>query len=72
MIHTVPTAGPDGWQFNGSTGVPTFSPSILFNRGRANPMVPVCHSFITDGKIRFLPDCSHALKGQTVDLGEIT
>lgn len=28
----------------------------------------VCHSFVTDGKIRFLGDCTHALKGQTVDL----
>lgn len=27
-----------------------------------------CHSFITDGKIQFLDDCTHALKGQTVDL----
>jgi len=27
-----------------------------------------CHSFITDGKIRFLPDSTHGLAGQTVDL----
>lgn len=27
-----------------------------------------CHSYITDGQIRFLDDCSHALKGQTVPL----
>jgi hypothetical protein len=27
-----------------------------------------CHSFVKDGKIRFLEDCSHALAGQTVDL----
>lgn len=27
-----------------------------------------CHSFVTDGKIQFLGDCSHALAGQTVDL----
>lgn len=31
----------------------------------------VCHSFVTEGKIRFLQDCSHALAGQTVDLPEI-
>lgn len=30
-----------------------------------------CHSFVTDGRIQFLGDCSHALKGQTVDLPEI-
>ncbi len=29
-----------------------------------------CHSFIEKGKIRFLPDCTHSLAGQTVDLPE--
>ena len=28
----------------------------------------VCHSFVTDGRIQFLDDCTHALAGQTVDL----
>lgn len=31
----------------------------------------VCHSFITDGRIEFLSDCTHALAGQTVGLPEI-
>lgn len=31
----------------------------------------VCHSYITDGKIQFLNDCTHELSGQTVDLPEI-
>ena len=30
-----------------------------------------CHSFVTDGRIQFLADCTHALAGQTVDLPEI-
>lgn len=30
----------------------------------------ICHSFVTDGKIQFLSDCTHALVGQTVDLPE--
>lgn len=30
----------------------------------------ICHSFVTDGRIEFLPDCTHALAGQTVDLPE--
>lgn len=30
----------------------------------------VCHSFVTDGKIRFLGDCTHSLAGQTVELPE--
>lgn len=28
----------------------------------------VCHSFVTDGRIQFLSDCTHALAGQTVEL----
>ncbi len=28
----------------------------------------ICHSFVTDGRIQFLDDCTHELKGQTVDL----
>jgi len=28
----------------------------------------ICHSFVTDGRIQFLSDCTHALAGQTVDL----
>jgi len=27
-----------------------------------------CHSFVTDGKIQFLSDCTHELAGQTVDM----
>jgi hypothetical protein len=27
-----------------------------------------CHSFITDGRIQYLGDCTHDLKGQTIDL----
>lgn len=28
----------------------------------------VCHSFVTDGRIQFLGDCTHALAGKTVGL----
>jgi hypothetical protein len=30
----------------------------------------VCHSFVTEGRIQFLGDCTHALAGQTVLLPE--
>lgn len=30
-----------------------------------------CHSFVRDGKIQFLGDCTHALANQTVDLPEV-
>lgn len=32
------------------------------------PVEEVCHSFVTDGRIQFLGDCTHHLAGQTVDL----
>ncbi|ATE84738.1 ammonia monooxygenase [Sinorhizobium sp. LM21] len=28
----------------------------------------ICHSFVTDGHIRFLGDCTHELAGQTVEI----
>lgn len=31
----------------------------------------VCHSFVRDGQIQFLRDCTHALAGQTVPLPEL-
>lgn len=31
----------------------------------------VCHSFVTDGRIQFLADCTHELAGQTVDLPDL-
>lgn len=30
-----------------------------------------CHSFVTDGRIMFLTDSTHALAGQTVELPEV-
>lgn len=58
----------DTWQFNGDVERPTLSPSVLVNQGRADPTSPVCHSFVRDGQIQFLPDCTHALAGKTVPL----
>jgi hypothetical protein len=31
----------------------------------------ICHSFVTDGKIQYLRDCTHELAGQTIELDEI-
>lgn len=55
------------WQFNGDFEHPTFTPSYVVRSGNALGDT-VCHSFVTDGKIQFLGDCTHALAGQTVDL----
>lgn len=71
--HGVPVNGHKsgkGWQWNGSLDLPTLAPSVLVNVGGANPTAPICHTFIRDGKIQFLGDCTHALAGKTVDVPE--
>jgi hypothetical protein len=65
-------AAPDGpcWGFDGNVERPTFTPSIFVNRPGPsfNPGAPSCHSFVTNGRILFLQDCTHQSAGQTVDL----
>ena len=56
------------WEWNNDIENPTFSPSMLVFGG--NPECR-CHSFVRDGKIEFLGDCFHNLKGQTIELPEI-
>lgn len=43
-----------------------------FNKEHPDDPAPftcgICHSFITDGKIQYLSDCTHELAGQTIEL----
>lgn len=55
--------------FNGDLNNPTIKPSLLQNNPQNHH---TCHSYITDGRIQFLGDCWHDLKGQTVDLPDYT
>jgi len=59
------------WQFNGDYDKPTVSPSVLvtWTYGEDNKQER-CHSFIKNGMIQFLNDCTHELKGQIVELPE--
>lgn len=77
MVRVGQGEGPR-WGWNGSGDAPTFSPSINVTYdgpdagqdqgdGRLAP-ASVCHSFVADGRIQFLGDCTHALAGQTVAL----
>jgi len=59
----------DGWGWNGSLEAPTFTPSLLVSWGPKSTRR--CHSFINDGKIRFLNDSQHDLAGKTVPLPEL-
>jgi len=84
--HGIAFDGSRGFTWNGSLEAPTVSPSILVKATMYGPdrlsfskydgpfpcegTPGVCHSFVRDGRIEFLSDCTHALAGQTVDLPE--
>ncbi len=72
------------WGWNGSGDAPTFTPSVLVTGVQdltdaehaaymagaqlLEPRPMCCHSFVRDGQIQFLADCTHALAGKTVAL----
>lgn len=65
------------WTYDGNEEAPTFSPSMNIRVGpypndeeRAGEF-DVCHYFLRAGRIEFLGDCTHTLKGQTVQLPEL-
>lgn len=77
MVRVGQGSGPR-WDFNGDAEHPTFSPSILVRYdgadagrvqedGRRAPSM-ICHSFVREGRIQFLADCTHDLAGFTVEL----
>lgn len=61
------------WQFNGNLVAPTFSPSLNVKYIFDSPEMKdiVCHSFIRDGYIQFLNDCTHKMAGITTELPEV-
>lgn len=63
------------WNFNGDLDKPTFSPSLDVTGGKYDENDQWtdlhCHSYVKNGKIQFLSDCSHELAGQTVELLEV-
>lgn len=71
------TGNGERWTWNNDVNKPTFRPSIKVT-WPANPNAKeefkewrterICHSFVTDGKIQFLSDCTHELANQTVPL----
>lgn len=62
--------GTPNWTWNGSVESPTVKPSVL-TRGGSPDGEHVCHSWINDGRVQFLDDCTHEFKGQTMDLLEV-
>lgn len=83
--HGPRVSGDGSWEWNGDREKPTFSPSILVRWTRSpsdadidkmlagdvvKPQDVVCHSFVRDGMIEFLSDCTHTLAGKTVPLAD--
>jgi hypothetical protein len=60
-------AGTLRWTWNGSTDAPTLRPSVLTEGHDFR-----CHSFINDGAVQFLSDCSHGMAGMTISLLDVT
>lgn len=64
------------WSFDGNAAAPTFAPSINYKVNTPDmgehyqPHIgsTICHHFVRAGRIEFCGDCTHALRGQTVDL----
>jgi hypothetical protein len=68
-LHVVYVAGTGHpvWSFNENVEHPTISPSVLVSWTEFDTP-KTCHSFIKDGMIQFLGDCTHKLAGQTVQI----
>ncbi|HSW90015.1 MAG TPA: DUF6527 family protein [Patescibacteria group bacterium] len=56
------------WDWDGNTEQPTISPSILTGK---DDDAHRCHSFLTAGVFNFLDDCTHDLKGQSVQMPDL-
>ncbi len=62
------------WTIIGPMDKPTIHPSVFVNSPSSEFYVPrdfTCHSFIVDGLIKYLPDCTHELAGKTVPMEPI-
>lgn len=65
-------ANTKNWSGNGDTEKPTLKPSLLTELPYYGKHRDICcHSFVNDGLVQFLNDCSHELVGQTVELLDI-
>ena len=73
--HIIPIGGQNTvWHWDEDKINPTFSPSILVNSPNwgGEQIEKICHSFVENGNIRYLNDCTHELAGQTVPLKPLT
>ena len=55
------------WEWNGDITKPTFTPSINVTWEDGDEKYQ-CHSYVRDGTIQYLGDCTHDLAGKTVPI----
>lgn len=70
-VRTLPCPNRQGdpvWSWNDDPENPTVTPSLLLKEWDGKKEVTSCHLFITDGQIKYLGDCAHELKGQTIPI----
>lgn len=70
--HLIPIRGKantlsDTWEWNQDTENPTLKPSILARTGEHT-----CHTYLTEGKVKFLNDCTHENAGKTMEALDVS
>lgn len=55
------------WTWNGDIEKPTLSPSVSLSYGIGHK----CHSWVTDGMVKFLNDSTHENVGKSIELEDI-
>lgn len=67
-LHMLPiqpySGGKPCWTFSGTEESPTLEPSILTKMGPYSGFI--CHSYLRNGVIEYLEDCTHKYKGQKI------
>lgn len=66
-VDQPPHPGGPMWHFNGDAERPSFTPSLMVNRGCKDQ----CHLYVTAGNIEYMADCHHVLANKTVPLQHI-
>jgi len=67
-IHTIliDGKGSPNWHWDGNKDKPTFQPSVLLRSPDRT-----CHTYVRNGIVTFLPDCTHKYKGTDQPLPDL-
>lgn len=73
MAHSIPVSRGGlevhrNWTWNGDMDSPTIDPSVKARWAGKDGKDKICHFHIRQGRIDFCDDCTHDLKGKSVDM----